>query len=168
MTGLKIGQFFSGVFSYTLPWLIWVHPSVYGGVDGVKDGKLFKKLHKLRFLEIPGAKSGLSTKISKFCSTVSCIRVLRAIMPNLNKVGLILSKGENRSCPVRIFGNPTIWLLSPLPSAVGYEGFLKITLNKSPFSLVYKDENCMALSFLVLEKLKFFCGKTAFSLSFPL
>ena len=64
------------------------------GVDGVKDGKLFKKIAYTHiFFEVPGAKSRLLRKISKFWSTVLCIRVLRAIMPIFIKIGLILSKG---------------------------------------------------------------------------
>ena len=67
------------------------------GVDGVKDGKSFKNLHKLRFLELPAAKSRFSKKISKIWSRVFCIRVLRAIMRNLSQIGLILNKGGWRT-----------------------------------------------------------------------
>ena len=198
------------------------------GLRGYKIENCSKKLQQLRFLVLPGAKSRLPRKTSNFWSTVWRIGVLRAIMPNLSKIGLILSKGGRtgfaRSAFYLYFGiwpslNPYIstqrkdistlvnsfvnkvlesnhakfeqngatfeqggeqvlpgrhfWKSHDLTSLAppldgGVRGLPKITLGKSPFSLVYKGENRMALFVLVLEKLKFFCGKTAFSLSFPL
>ena len=56
-------------------------------------------------------------------------------------------------------GVPRFELSRPSPRRWGTGGLPKITLGENPFSVVYKCENRMALSFLVLEKLKFFCGK---------
>ena len=91
-------------------------------------------------------------------------------MPNLSKIGLVLSKGGGRTGFAK-----SVFLETPrfdpffAPPLGGGTGALpKMTLGESLSSLVYKGENRMALSFLVLENFKFFCGKTAFSWSFPL
>ena len=104
------------------------------GVDGVKDRNLFQNLHKVRFLELPGPQSRLSEKISKVWSTVLCIKVLRAIMSNLSKIGLSLSKGGEQVLLGRHFWKSRdLTSLAP-PHGGGVEGELpKITLGESPF-----------------------------------
>ena len=77
--------------------------------------------------------------------------------------------GGEQVLPSRYFWKSrdlTLFFAPPLGGGTG--ALPKMTLGESLSSLVYKGENRMALSFLVLENFKFFCGKTAFSWSFPL
>ena len=89
-----------------------------GGREQVLPGRHF--IYILGFDQVWKPKSRRRQNISKLWSSLLCIRVLRAIMTNLSKIGLILSRGgQNRFCQVGIFGTPAIWPLLPLPSAGG-------------------------------------------------
>ena len=82
----------------------------------------------------PSSKLYISTqrKVLKIWSTVFCIRVLRAIMPILSKIGLILIKGGTSFAR-------SAFLEIPFDGG-GYGRLPKITLGDNPFSLVCKGE----------------------------